>query len=254
MTPNLHLLLCQLLKQCAEHGQTVGCNELWVERLIQKFKDAVHNRCTKDPEPVLTDHLILESAIRLHKPSSVSDPSLQSCPVPIKSQNVLHKHSEMLGKGHDVGEGPLSCACLEAVSQHLQKLRNVVKNAPAELCGWSDDLNHITITSYSQMEWHGSTVATSSYLRKERRNDSYVSVPYADPVSKQPFIRVGRFKISFLSGVNTAIKLSNKYTMHAATLLLLSFLKPCNLFAIMTLVYYTVGRSLKALQIGRSKL
>lgn len=190
MTPNLHLLMCQLLKQCAQHGQTVGCNELWVERLIQKFKDAVSNRCTKDPEPVLTNHLILESAIRRHQPISVKNPGLQSFPVPVKKQTALHKHSKMLGTGEVVKDGALFSVCIKAVGHHLQKLRKL-KRKPAEVDGWSDDLDRISMTSYDRMEWHGSNVATSSYIRQERRNDTYVSIQHTTS-TKQVEVRVGQ--------------------------------------------------------------
>lgn len=57
LTPNLHLLLCQLTDQAKAMGDTVFFSELWVERMIQLVKEMLKYKARGAPEEVITSRL-----------------------------------------------------------------------------------------------------------------------------------------------------------------------------------------------------
>ncbi len=69
MKPNLHLLACQMHWQARAVGQTAGHLELWMERLIQLYKQEVSRRkVTHDPEKVVAGVLELQNCLRAMAP------------------------------------------------------------------------------------------------------------------------------------------------------------------------------------------
>ena len=57
LTPNLHLLICQLTEQAKNLGDTVFFSELWLERMIQLVKEQLKYRAKGAPEEVITSRL-----------------------------------------------------------------------------------------------------------------------------------------------------------------------------------------------------
>lgn len=64
LTPNLHLLLCQLHRQCQHFGDTAAHSELWMEREIQHVKHYSRNKATHEPEKLVTILMALTHATR----------------------------------------------------------------------------------------------------------------------------------------------------------------------------------------------
>lgn len=173
MTPNLHLLLCQLKKQCLEVGETVGQQEYWVERIIKKFKQAVVNRSTKDPEKVLVNVLAIEYAYRSipRKNTGTSGKQVVSFETGISC----------LGNGRAVGMEFENHACvIECVQSYVDS------------CGlesWDPtNLESVEVTQFDRMVFHGKTFSASTYTRQESRDDSHVAIHMGTKENRQVVI------------------------------------------------------------------
>lgn len=163
MTPNLHLLLCQLKKQCLEVGESFGQQEYWVERVIKKFKQSVANRSTKDPEKVLVNMLAIEYAYRSvprrRGPSTAGIRTKHSAEPQVAIQAL--GRGTVLEDSDDIHTRVASCVNAHVYSSVLRS--------------W-DPSGSVHVEKFDRMELHGRKIAVNTYVRQESRDDSHVAM------------------------------------------------------------------------------
>lgn len=175
MTPNLHLLMCQLREQWLRVGQTVDWYEYWVERIIKKFKQLVVNRATKEPEKVLTNALALEYKLRMYHAYVMTMPaSVDKRASRLDVDHNLYSPATMLGTAQTVASADVLYTCIAAaLNSHLEELFV----SGTDVVGWaSHEQDTVKIERYQRMLWCGRKIASRDYTRMQQKDDSHVAV------------------------------------------------------------------------------
>lgn len=157
-TPNLHLLICRLAKQCKDVGDTVHFLELWVERCVALVKDLHHGRSTHDAEKVLA--MILNHSMALDRFIIKSPTSMRMVEDTQRKEAALaypddNKAQWDVGKTHMQGAGrPWTEAdgdkgeMLQAVAQKVLRMDPQNPNA----AGWrASDLTSVAAVEHMQV-------------------------------------------------------------------------------------------------------